>query len=38
MSEAVFDRIWKTVYDGGLIYEKGNGLFDTIPQLRDIRQ
>ena len=38
MSEAVFNRTWKSVYDGGLIYHKGNDIFDTIPNLSDLRQ
>jgi hypothetical protein len=38
MSKAVFDRTWKSLYNGGLIYAKGADLFDVIPHLRDFRR
>lgn len=38
MSESVFDRTWSSIYNGGLIYHKGNDIFDVIPFLSDLRQ
>jgi hypothetical protein len=38
MSKAVFDRTWKSLYNGDLVYAKGTDLFDVIPHLRDFRR
>jgi hypothetical protein len=37
MSEAVFIRMWNSVYNGGLIFEKSNGIFDIVPNIRDLK-
>lgn len=36
MSESVFLRMWKSLYEGGLIFEVNNGVFDIVPNLTDL--
>lgn len=36
MSESTFGRMWKSLYNGGAIYEKNNGLFDIVPNLTEL--
>jgi hypothetical protein len=36
MSESTFLRMWKSLHNGGLIFEVTNGTFDIVPNLTDL--